>query len=404
MKFLSIFLLSFSLFWASQSEANYIDEISAQTACESDALACWLSGTTTVGYYYKYICHNNFGGSDFSQGLDIDGQSCGGECVISCSYSGPFPFDETVGCPAGSISDANTGECGVPENDCPAFGTSINLQFSPSVSPAAKGGCYVTQTSDSVCTGTALDGGYCVAQYEYTGEAIENYDPGSLEDSTEWGGTPDSEYTAEGAGSEGSTTTTTEDSNSTTTNNGGGSSTTTDNGDGTSTTVDNGGGTSTTTESGTSTEETESNGTGSSSGNCDLPPSCSGGDPQLCAILKQNWENMCSGESLTATEFNDGLASAGLTDSDSLTGSWWGEEGNTDDLSSDVTSAVNSALNTTGPTGSCTLVDFTINLGSSTVPIPLSMLCLLVDIVRGILFALSYITAGFIMFGTLIRS
>lgn len=50
-------------------------------------------------------------------------------------------------------------------------------------------------------------------------------------------------------------------------------------------------------------------GTASSSSNCSSPPVCAGGDPQICSLLRQQWEAMCydNGES-EGQEFNEGMA------------------------------------------------------------------------------------------------
>lgn len=50
------------------------------------------------------------------------------------------------------------------------------------------------------------------------------------------------------------------------------------------------------------------NGTATASGGCDQPPVCSGGDPQLCAILKQQWYAMCRSdlEGLDGEDFYNG--------------------------------------------------------------------------------------------------
>lgn len=49
----------------------------------------------------------------------------------------------------------------------------------------------------------------------------------------------------------------------------------------------------------TGTPETGKTGEAKSSGNCAVPPVCSGGDKQACAILRQQWETMCHSPDIT---------------------------------------------------------------------------------------------------------
>jgi hypothetical protein len=42
------------------------------------------------------------------------------------------------------------------------------------------------------------------------------------------------------------------------------------------------------------TPEASKTGQGRASGDCSAPPVCSGGDPQMCALLRQQWETMCA--------------------------------------------------------------------------------------------------------------
>lgn len=46
------------------------------------------------------------------------------------------------------------------------------------------------------------------------------------------------------------------------------------------------------------TREASKTGEGRASGSCAAPPLCSGGDPQMCALLRQQWETMCKGNDL----------------------------------------------------------------------------------------------------------
>ena len=55
-------------------------------------------------------------------------------------------------------------------------------------------------------------------------------------------------------------------------------------------------------------DEGDEKGTAGGGAGCDAPPVCSGGDPQLCAVLEQTWRNRCSanGNKLADGGCNDG--------------------------------------------------------------------------------------------------
>ncbi len=390
------------MFSAAQSFAaieNYSSQSAASTACNNFRhTAYYYSSTSCIVYdgnhYGAVLCQRT------PDRTDAQTSSTG-----TCYSTWPLIEYRTfyfTGCPEGTVPDPQGGvSCTEPvPSDCPAAGTPIILQFAPNSNPVSKGGCDIEQTGDSTCTGTAAEGGYCVAPYAYTGTGMQ--DPNAVDDSTEWGGsgsTPNPDYTGAGSGTDGSTTTTTTSTSSTGSSSS--TSTTTDNGDGTTTTETTGSSSGTT--SGTTTEETTSNGTASASGKCGYPPSCSGGDPQLCAILRQQYEAMCSGEQVTPEDFTNGLEAGGLSDMNDLQGSWWDQDGNSDDLSADVTAQVNSALSSPGSTGTCTLADSSFSLLGNQIVWPLSKLCTVVDAVRAILYVISTISAGLILMTAVAR-
>jgi len=445
------FLFIFSLFLVSSAIADDVSDYygtedgssgysSAQSACTASKGSFCSGG----GGYRSYVVAD-FGGGNVQH---LSGDCSQNPTAESCHVV-YFYFEVDGSCSNGGVP-GDGGLCGDPPLECPEAGHQASYQHSPGGFPVTVGGCFVTENGPASCTGgPAEEGGYCVTPVTFTGDpdpqqtvtdGFENVwtgqpDPAVAGDGTPGTNTADSASTGTSTTSttdngDGSSTTTTTTTNNSSTGNTDGSTTNATGTTTTSTTTNADGSTSSTT-SGTGTEETEGQGFASASGNCDLPPMCSGGDPQLCAILRQNWEttcatsgngtgtasgdcyvtpvceegdpqlcailnqqflNVCSGEQVDIDTFTADLASSGLESADDLDTILTDEE---EDLSSDLNAAIGEGLGGTVTGGSCPFVDIPLLYGVS---IEATKLCAVFDIMKALVAMLAYIFAAFIMF------
>ena len=448
--FLLFLFLSFPLF----AEDTQVD-VGVYTASTPAALACRAAYGTGANCSYSAA-----GPSMFYTVAVEDSSGNTYKYVNSCAqinYNGAYSsctenhytWSADGSCPSGTADDGS-GYCSAPTLSCPEAGTVASYQHSPGGFLATVGGCFTTDNGPASCTGGSQeDGGYCVTEVTFSGEAdpqqtvndgFENIwtgepDPKITGDGTQGTNTSDSESADTSSTStvdngDGSTTTTTTTTNSSSSGNPDGS-TTSQTGSTTTSTTQNADGSSTTTTTSTGTEETEGQGYGSASGNCDLPPVCFGGDPQLCAILRQNWEttcatsgngtgvasgdcevppacedgdpqlcailnqqflSSCSGDQVDIDTFTGDLASSGLESADDLDTILTDEE---EDLSSDLDAAIAEGLGGSVSGGSCPFVDIPLLYGVS---IEATKLCAVFDIMKALVAMLAYIFAAFIMF------
>lgn len=244
------------------------------------------------------------------------------------SYYCQYDDDPDNTCQDPAEWNQDTQSCEQPPSEyCESFeGQTVSKSFSPSGYLSCVGGCTVTQSSDSECTGTAEEGGTCFAQFTFTGTDCD--DGSASGNSGASGSSPTGSSSSASNSPDGSSTTTDSSSststdsqgnqtdntttNSTTTNPDGSSTssttntTTTTGTDGSSTTTtttttttcDADGNCSTTLSGSTSTNPNgeEVDGKSASGGDdCDEPPTCDG-DPILCAQLKQQWLTRCDGQ------------------------------------------------------------------------------------------------------------
>lgn len=141
-------------------------------------------------------------------------------------------------------------------------------------------------------------------------------------------------------------------------------------------------------------EQEEGYGTGTASGNCDSPPACSDGDPQLCAILNQQWHNMCAGELVTPSSFESQLQAEGLTDPGPSQSVF--DSSNTVDVNSDVQSALND-IDTTFNPGACPLTNEQVSFFSETLTIDVSHVCDFIPLLAAIIRTMAGVSACWIL-------
>jgi hypothetical protein len=141
-------------------------------------------------------------------------------------------------------------------------------------------------------------------------------------------------------------------------------------------------------------------GTGSASDSCSSPPACSDGDPQLCAILNQQWRNMCHGEFVTLSDFSNQLSSSGLTDPDSFTSVF--NDSNTLNVDSSVQSALND-IDTTFSPGACPLTNEEVSLFGESVIIDVQVVCDYLPLIASIMRVIAGISASWILLSGVTR-
>lgn len=133
-------------------------------------------------------------------------------------------------------------------------------------------------------------------------------------------------------------------------------------------------------------------------GSCDAAPACSG-DPIPCAVLRQEWQSMCAGDELTASSLGTGLQAEGMVDADTLD-DVLGKDA--DDISGDVSSIV-SGVYSSGPSNTCPVQDVSISTRWGVINFPFSVNCPIFNVISAVIFFLSYLAAGWILFDALVR-
>lgn len=304
------------------------------------------------------------------------------DCVPEVSTLFTFEYS---GCAAGQNVDAN-GQCG----DACTAGTEFGY-----VTGTCVNGCACTPHG----TGLVNQSGATTQQCTATGATCTSSgDTGGGTGTGTGSGTGTGTGTGTGSGTGTGTGTGTGSGTGTGDGTGSGTGTGTGTGSGTGTGTGTGSGSGTGSGNGTGTG---TGGTGVASGDCQHEPT-STGDPQLAAILKQLWLNEC-GQSLTATELENQLKAKGLKDGDDIANVWDSDPDLKKDVTSDVQQKVDDVFSSAPslPT-SCPFEDNTIQFGKyGSVTFPISKLCDVLPIIRGIVVFMAYLQAAFILFGAL---
>ena len=157
----------------------------------------------------------------------------------------------------------------------------------------------------------------------------------------------------------------------------------------------------TSSDTGQQTEEQDFGyGSGTASGSCDVAPSCVDGDPQLCAILNQQWQMMCSGDLVTPSSFESQLQSSGLSDP-GITQSAF-DASNTVNVDSQVQAALNN-IDTSFTPGDCPLTNEQVSFFTETLTIDVTEVCNFIPLLANIIRAMAGVTACWVLLSGLAR-